>query len=91
MNRTVFLDVNGVIRGGNRKSQWFQLPEKKLTVNSVRFGKHACVFGRTMQILPLGDTTPIKSASPAISWRLGARKVLNLLSDRSRYLLTFLQ
>ncbi len=91
MNRTIFLDVNGVIRGGNRKSQWFQLPEKKLTVNSVRFGKHACVFGRTMQILPLGDTTPVESMSPAISWRLGARRVLNLLSDRSRYLLTFLQ
>ena len=91
MNRVTFLDVNRAIRGGASKPQWFQLPEKKLVVNSVRFGNHACVFGGTMQILPVGDTTPVEAVPAAISWRLGVRKVLNLLSDRSRYLLTFLQ
>jgi len=91
MNRVIFLDVNRAIDGGTRKTQWFQLPEKKLMVNSVRFGNHACVLGGTMQILPVGDSTPVDSMSPAMSWRLGARKVLGLLSARSRYLLTFLQ
>lgn len=91
MNRVIYLDVNRALRGGTNKPQWFQLPEKKLMVNSVRFGNHAYVLGGTMQILPVGDTTPVESVPAAVSWRLGARKVLDLLSDRSRYLLTFLQ
>ncbi|MBU4199087.1 MAG: hypothetical protein KKE37_05600 [Verrucomicrobia bacterium] len=91
MNRVTFLDVNRAICGGASKPRWFQLPKKKLMVNSVRFGNHAYVLDGTMQILPVGDTAPVESSPAEISWRLGARKVLNLLSDRSRYLLTFLQ
>lgn len=91
MNRVIFLDVNRALRVGARKPRWFHLPEKKFMVNSVRFGNHACYFGETMQILPVGDTPSVESAPAAVSWRLGARKVMSLLSDRSRYLLTFLQ
>ncbi len=92
MNRALFLDVNGAVRGGARQTRRFQLPDKKLMLNSMRFGNHAYVLGRTMQMLPLGnEACPVESASTAAAWQLGARKVLDMLSPRRLYLLTLLQ
>ncbi|NLB60292.1 MAG: hypothetical protein GX806_04390 [Lentisphaerae bacterium] len=89
MQRVMFLDVNAALRGGLRKGRWFSLPEKKHMVRSVRFGNHACVLSDTMQILPLSDIAPV--AARAGSWRLGVRKVWDLLSQRPRYWQTLLQ
>jgi len=92
MNRALFLDVNGAVRGGARQSRRFQLPDKKQMLNSIRFGNHAYVLGRTMQIVPVGnEARPVESSSTAVTWQISARKVLDLLSPRRLYLLTLLQ
>lgn len=92
MQRVVFMDVNGAVCGGARQPRWFRLPEKKNILNSVRFGKHAYVIGRTMQILPVGEEArPMALAAPASGWRIGARKALDLLANRKLSLLTLLQ
>ncbi len=92
MNRALFLDVNGAVRGSARSTRRFQLPNKKQVLNSMRFGNHVYVLGRTMQMLPLGSAeSPLEPASTATAWQLGARKVLDLLSPRRLYLLTLLQ
>lgn len=92
MKRAVFLEVNGAVSGVARDDRWFRLPDKKMMLNSVRFGNHAYSLGRTMQMLPLGDEARAVEPEPSAgSWRLGARKVLDLLSNRRLYFLTLLQ
>lgn len=92
MNRVLFLEVNGAVRGGAGKDRRFTLPERSAMLRSIRFGNHAYAAGRTTQLLPLGsDVRPTEPAAPAGGWRSGARKVLDLLSPRRLYLLTLLQ
>jgi hypothetical protein len=55
MSITSYLEVNGSLRGGDKDTRWFQLPGKRYSASSVRFGNHALVLDETMQILPLGD------------------------------------
>lgn len=54
MNVIPFLEVNGTLHSG-RKQKWFQLPESGLAARSLRFGNHALLADKTMQILPLGE------------------------------------
>jgi hypothetical protein len=90
MNRALFLGINGAVQGG-RQSQCYQPPKKTMILNSIRFGRHAYIRGGTIQLLPLGnEARPLEPAAPA-AWRRGAGKVLDLLSNRKRYLLTLLQ
>ncbi len=92
MNRALFLDVNGAVRGGPRQGRWFELPDAQPALNSFRFGHHAYAAGRTMQLLPVGGgKTVAREPEASGTWRAGVRRVRSLLSSRHYGWLTLLQ
>lgn len=54
MNVTAYLDVNGVLSGGYRKVNGFELPDERKVLTSIRFGDHALdPEQKFLMILPL--------------------------------------
>lgn len=93
MSIAEFLNVTGAMKR-KEETRWFQLPERKVSLNSVRFGHHALVLDSIMRILPLGNDN---QSVAALTDRLGnlepysAKRSLACLAPRHQLLLALVK
>lgn len=64
MNFATFLEVNGALHGGSRRTRGFELPDKQMIYRSVRFGDHAFDLKRkNVMIIPVTNGQSVESVS----------------------------